>query len=185
MSFFPFDEINALKAEGARLKSPDTEPKKEEVDKYIDEVEDLFILTYFYGNREIADQFGLDILPNEEKAREVINEKFDGKDFKDRLSEYLISGTGYDIDRVLDTDAGRIYEAAKFNAAKEAGATTKTWNTMLDDRVRDTHDYLEGVTIPLDAEFYTYNGNHSYYPRQFLDVSENANCRCWLTYDKE
>lgn len=185
MSLFPFDEINALKAEGARLKSPDRAIKKDEVDKYIDEVEDLFILTYFYGNREIADQFGLDILPNEEKAREVINEKFDGKDFKDRLSEYLISGTGYDIDRVLDTDAGRIYEAAKFNAAKEAGATTKTWNTMLDDRVRDTHDYLEGVTIPLDAQFYSFRGGSTYYPRQWGIPEEDCQCRCWLTYSKE
>lgn len=182
MTLFPFDEINALKANLQAAKSADTETKKRSMGNYIDEVTDLFVMTYFLGWSEIAEQFGLKGEPDIEKARAVIEERFDGKDYKDRLSEYLVSGTDYDIDRVIDTDTGRIYEAAKYDAAVEGGATEKTWNTMLDPRVRDSHDYLEGVTVPMDAEFYTYAGHHTYYPKQFGVPEEDCGCRCWLTY---
>jgi uncharacterized protein with gpF-like domain len=55
---------------------------------------------------------------------------------------------------------------------------------MLDPRVRDSHDYLEGVTVSMDSEFFTYNGNHTYYPCQFGVPEEDINCRCWLEYRK-
>ena len=53
---------------------------------------------------------------------------------------------------------------------------------MLDDRVRDTHDYLEGVEVGLDDEFYTYLGNKAMFPGQFGVAEEDVNCRCWVTF---
>ena len=184
MTLFPFDEINALESRAEALKSPDTAPKKDEVDKYIDEVTDLFVMAYVYGTMEVSAELGLGIVPDESDARAVIEEKFDGKDYKDRLTDYISNGTAADINRVLDTDAHRIYNAAKFNGAKRAGATMKTWNTLLDERVRDSHQYLEGVTIPMDAEFYSFRGGKTLYPGQWGIPGEDCNCRCYLTFSK-
>ena len=60
----------------------------------------------------------------------------------------------------------------------------KTWGTMLDDRVRDTHEYLEGVTIPIEAEFYSFRGGSTLYPGQWGIPEEDCNCRCYLTFSK-
>ena len=94
------------------------------------------------------------------------------------------SGTAYDIRRVVETDAHRVFNAALFTGAKKAGATKKTWQTMQDDRVRDTHDYLQGVTIGIDEEFYSYKGGSTLYPSQWGIAEEDINCRCWLTFSK-
>ena len=56
----------------------------------------------------------------------------------------------------------------------------KIWGTMLDEKVRDTHAYLEGMKVPLDAEFYTYDGDHAQAPGGFTDANNNCNCRCAL-----
>ena len=92
------------------------------------------------------------------------------------------NGTPADIARVIGTDAHRIYNDAMYDQAVRNGATKKTWCTMADLRVRDSHSYLDGVTIPIDAEFYTYKGNKTQYPGQFGVAEEDVNCRCWLTY---
>jgi hypothetical protein len=52
---------------------------------------------------------------------------------------------------------------------------------MLDDRVRETHDYLEGVRVGIDDLFYTFDGDAAYAPGGFGDPSNNVNCRCYLT----
>lgn len=184
MTLFPFDDLNRLEADGEALKSPDTATKKGEVDKYIDEVTDLFVMAYVYGTMDASAQLGEQIAPDMTKARAVIEERFNGKDYKDRISEYLSDGTDYDIRRVLETDAHRVYNAGLFDAAKQGGATMKTWETMLDDRVRDSHFYLQGVTIPIDAEFYSFNGNRTMYPGQWGVPEEDCNCRCWVTFTR-
>ena len=55
---------------------------------------------------------------------------------------------------------------------------TKTWFTMRDEVVRDTHNYLESQSIPLEEEFFTYDGDHAPYPGQFTKAENNVNCRC-------
>ena len=55
---------------------------------------------------------------------------------------------------------------------------TKTWKSMKDDKVRDTHDYLDGMTVGFDEDFYTYNGDHAKYPGLFGVPEEDVNCRC-------
>jgi hypothetical protein len=52
---------------------------------------------------------------------------------------------------------------------------------MMDEKVRDTHKYLEGMTVALDEEFYTYDGDHAPAPHGFTKVENNANCRCVVT----
>ncbi len=184
MTFFPWDEINALenKAEEA-LKQAHTEDFRGTVDKYIDEVTELFEMDYMLGVQDASMQIGRSIDPDFEDIRKAVNKEIDGKDYRQRLEEYFKDGTPYDIARVVSTDAHRIYNTAIIDAGKKGGATRKTWWTMADPRVRETHDYLEGVTVDIDAEFYTYNGDHTYYPGQFGVAEEDINCRCWVTIE--
>jgi uncharacterized protein with gpF-like domain len=58
------------------------------------------------------------------------------------------------------------------------GATAKRWRTMNDDRVRDTHDYLEGMVVPFSERFYSYDGDSAEYPGGFALPENNINCRC-------
>lgn len=184
MTLFPFDELNTLKSRIEEDKAKDGEEFRKRKGYYIDEVTDLFVLAYVFGTQEVSGELGTALEPDMDEMRSVIEEKFDGKDYRDRLNEYFSSGTDADIARTLDTDVHRIYNAAKYNGAKKGGATFKTWRTMADPKVRDSHDYLEGVRVPLDAEFYTYNGNHTYYPGQFGIPEEDCNCRCWVEFDR-
>lgn len=183
MTLFPFDELNILKSEIEAAKS-DPEAMKRRKDYYIDEVTDLFVLAYVYGTAEVGNELNGEVQPDTEEMRAVIEERFDGKNYKDRLNEYFENGTLYDITRVVDTDTHRIYNAAKYTGAKKLGATDKTWRTMLDPLVREQHDYLEGVTIPIDAEFITYTGDKALYPSGFGVPELDINCRCYLTFEK-
>ena len=184
-TLMPFDAISALTAKGEALKSPDRATKKEEVDKYIDEVTDLFVMAYVFGNAELNMELGSGVQPDAQEMRAVIEERFDGKDYRDRIREYMENGTAYDIQRVLETDAHRVYNAAKFTGAKKAGATQKTWNCMMLPTSRDSHVYLDGVTIPMDAEFYSINGGKTLYPGQWGIAEEDCNCLCILTFRRE
>lgn len=181
-SLMPFDEINALKQRIEDGKQGDTGALRRDKGKYIDEVTDLLLIAYFFGNEDASKQLGKTIELDEDEARKVIEQPVAGKTYIERLTEYLEAENVADIDRVIETEAHRVYNQSAYEAAVKAGATMKTWETMQDPRVRDPHDYLQSVTIPIDAEFYTYNGDHAYYPGQFGVAEEDCNCRCWVTY---
>ena len=180
----PFDEMNILENRIQAAREEDPEAFKKRKKDYIDEVTDLFVLAYVYGTEDAADQLNAEIMPDINEMQAVIEERFDGKNYIDRLNEYFESGTDFDIRRVIETDVHRIYNAAAYTGARKNGATMKTWHTMLDPKVRDQHDYLEGVKIPIEAEFFVYNGDHTLYPGQFGIPEEDINCRCWVTFSK-
>ena len=183
MTLFPWDEINSLenKAEEA-LKQAHTGDFRAVVDKYIDEVDELFEMDFFYGVEDLSMQLGRSIDPDFSDVRKVIDKKVAGKDYKQRLNEYFKNGTPYDIARVVATDAHRIYNEAMYETALKAGATTKKWHCLMMPTSRDTHVYLDGVEVPLDAEFYSFNGDSTYFPGQWGVAEEDINCCCYLTY---
>lgn len=114
---------------------------------------------------------------------ESIYKKFDGLNFADRTLSYAELGDKESIIRVAETDGHRVYQDGGYQGAKGI-AKTKTWQTMLDDRVRDQHDYLHGMTVDMDKKFYTYDGASARYPGDFGVPSLDINCRCWITYNK-
>lgn len=60
----------------------------------------------------------------------------------------------------------------------------KTWRTVMDNRVRDTHVEMNGVTIPINDVFHLQGGD-CYYPRSDelgMDESEICGCRCSLVF---
>lgn len=58
----------------------------------------------------------------------------------------------------------------------------KTWNTMGDDRVRVTHDDVDGMTVDASDSF-TVGGEDLDYPgAPGGSMAETSGCRCWLTW---
>lgn len=58
----------------------------------------------------------------------------------------------------------------------------KTWKDVGDLRVRDTHQYLNGISVPLNDYFFSISGDYGRFPGDFKTAEENANCRCSLKY---
>ena len=83
---------------------------------------------------------------------------------------------------IAKNEGGLVSNDTEYRQAKKAGKKYKTWNTMGDDKVRDTHDYLAGISVPVEDKFVTYDGDEADAPCGFNNVENNARCRCWLTF---
>lgn len=112
---------------------------------------------------------------------QLIMMSYDGKDVFDLLEEAFIDNDWVRVETIFSNEYHRMYNAGAYDYGKEH-YKTKTWVTMGDDKVRDTHSYLEGITVPVDAEFITYDGDSADYPGGFSNASNNVNCRCVLEY---
>ena len=168
----------------------------EQKQRAVDVVWDFLEYCYVLGYRTATEEVGTladdvkPFLPNDyddldgsqkAEADKALYKKFDNKDFRDRVSQYAELGNASDIIRVVETDGNRIYNTGGLNAVK-GKVKFKTWNTMGDDKVRDTHDYLAGITVPVEDKFVTYDGDEADAPCGFNNVENNARCRCWLTF---
>jgi len=183
-SILPFDELNRFN-EDVRVRFGDArlEDRRKEEEDIIDELLDLFLLAYAMGNSVTNDNLSSDYAPSVDEVMKVVDAKVAGQTWRERVEEYFANGgTGADIARIADTEMHRIANTAALDTAKYAGAKYKTWATMLDDKVRDTHDYLEGETVDIDDDFYTYDGDHASAPGLFELAENNVNCRCELLF---
>lgn len=192
----PFDELNTLKEEITDVMALPVAERKEYEDFFYDEILDLLIMSYVFGNEAANDMLSLSdddaIEIERNKLTESVDKKIAGKNWKERFREYFENedATAEDIMRVAETDSHRIYneaiyavgEAADSGAAgeKAKGVVMKTWETMLDDRVREQHQYLEHTTIPFDSYFYTYDGQPTLAPGMFGVPQLDIGCRCRL-----
>jgi DNA-binding ferritin-like protein (Dps family) len=183
-SILPMDELNRLDEEiRQRFGDAQLTDRREEEEDIIDELLDLFLLAYAMGNSVTNDNLSSNYSPFVDDVMKVVDAKVAGKTWRERVEDYFANGgTGADIARIADTEMHRIANTAAFDTAKRAGATKKTWVTMLDNRVREEHQYLEGQTIDIDDEFYTYDGDHAAAPGLFELASNNVNCRCELLF---
>ena len=184
-SILPFDELNRFDSEIRERFGKESLQKrdKREEEDIIDELLDLFLLAYAMGNSVTNDNLSSDYTPAMDDVMKVVDAKVAGKTWRERVKEYFANGgTGEDIARIADTEMHRIANTAALDTAKYAGAKSKTWVTMLDDRGRDTHDYLEGEPVGIDDDFYTYDGDHASAPGLFELAENNVNCRCELLF---
>lgn len=86
--------------------------------------------------------------------------------------------------RMIEAEANRCFNEGVIQASKGTKGVMKTWETMGDERVRETHDYLEGMKIPVEEEFITIGGDSALAPGGFQDPENNCGCRCYLTLTK-
>ena len=196
MNLMPFDELNTFRQMVTRYKTEpltqsEREKQREDIDDYI---EFLLIEAYVYGNVQAMQDLGLlDLDPkdliDEDEMRRVIDEKIADKTYKQRIEEYLDdeNSTIDDFQRVAETDATRVYNAGVVDGGKASGVpgVMKQWITMEDERVRSTHEYLQSMTVPLDADFWTWDGDHARAPGLFALPENNINCRCTLSLIRE
>lgn len=190
-NLMPFDELNTFKGMVTEYKTEpltlfEKEKKREDILDYIDY---LLFEAYFYGNVQAMQDLGiLDKDPaeivNQRRAEEVITKPVADKTYTERITEYLDdeNSTVEDFMRVAETDSTRIYNTGVVDGGKASGVkgVQKQWVTMDDDRVRSTHDYLQSMTVPLDDDFYTYDGDHASAPGLFTLPENNINCRCYI-----
>lgn len=185
MTILPVDEINAFED---RLKVHFTDEGKgriksrQDAEDIIDELLDLFLLAYANGATATNTELGTAVMPSVDAVDAAVYAPVAGETWRDRVMGYFDSGgTLYDICRIAETDAMRIYNQGAVDAvvANNAMASTvKRWRTMGDEKVRDTHDYLEGMEVPFTSRFYTYDGDSADYPGGFSLPENNVNCRC-------
>ena len=186
-TILPFDELNVLKRDiGERFARG---LRKQDEEDIIDELFDLLLLAYAMGDTVTLERLGVKLPTSQEPTMydvlKVVNEKVADKTWRDRVEEYFANGgTGDDIIRIAETEMHRVANESALETAKKAGAKTKTWVTMMDDRVRDTHSPLEGVTIPIDADFITWDDDYAQAPGMFMLPQNNVNCRCELIFSK-
>lgn len=126
----------------------------------------------------------------------------DGRDISDEIRDFIAAGiafsaTAYATDQLRKwlskeranlialNEANWIYNNREFFDAKNDGKTKKTWHTALDEKVRETHIALEGVTLPIDEPFHV----GAYLMQYPLDgttygagIEEIANCRCSVSF---
>lgn len=196
MNLMPYDELNTFKAmvteyKTAPLTNDEQARFRLDIEDYI---EFLLIEAYVYGNVQAMQDLGiLDKDPADlidpDVMEQTINERIADKTFKQRVSEYLDdeNSTVEDFQRVAETDATRVYNAGVVDGGKASGVqgVMKQWVTMEDEKVRSTHEYLQSMTVPLDADFYSWDGDHARAPGLFTLPENNINCRCTLSLIRE
>ena len=208
-SILPFDELNGF-IEKLRSTFPDgqlstTKVTKEEEEDIIDEMLDLFLLAYAQGNIVTNENLSANWQPTLDDVMETVDAEVAGKTWRVRVDEYFdkvqtgeipvsrVGSQGQEtgsgevsftdaIIRIAETETHRIANTSALNTATKAGARTKTWVTMLDERVRSTHEYLESMTVGIKEDFYTYDGDHASAPGLFSLPENNINCRCELVF---
>ena len=161
-------------------------------DELFDLIAYLLETAYIAGTADAAEQInalvGYRLLDNTydvERIREVIDLRLkDGKDWRDRLADHLDNGDDVaPIMAMVESEATRDSNTGSLDKAWDSGLElTKTWQTTLYDRARETHDYLEGVTVGIHDRFYTFDGDSADAPGGFDLPENNVNCRCSLTY---
>lgn len=130
-------------------------------------------------------------------------EKSDGIDeFANKRAEKFAADVTDSTERYIDRESGEAFSTnrAEFMAETESeilitndefaeaiasGYTHKTWNTVGDSKVRDSHAELAGTTIDIEDYFMTPLGNSLLYPGDVEncdDMADIAGCRCWLTF---
>jgi hypothetical protein len=109
------------------------------------------------------------------------------ENFEDRTRTHLQSGDMEALKLMIGDEYHRNYTQGAEDAAKDISkrySVFKTWLTRMDNRVRDTHFYLEGMTVDINDKFYTYDGDSAYRPGGFEKAENNCGCRCLLMYSR-
>lgn len=178
-----FDEINALVKELTitedELATETPEHRRKRKDRFWDSMLDWMIDGFASGLLFLEEDFGL---PEEAYSFLNIEYKQTGETVEDIFDKDQTSEA--DMQRFLECECNRMFNTGVVLAGKNVSGITKTWETMGDEKVRDTHWWLEGETIPYEEEFITFDGDSAQAPGMFQSASNNVNCRCWLTLHK-
>lgn len=174
-----WDELNLLRTSIPDLLTAWKSQNRKAVDRWCDYMEFVLCLVYAYGWKDAEEIVG--IVPYKDGLDDkAVNLDIDGETFRDRIERQLAEGSPDGILRIIDTESHRDYNTAVYDAGKASGISglKKRWNTRMDDKVRDAHAYMEGMTVGMDDLFYTYSGESAMFPGGFGVPELDCNCRC-------
>lgn len=175
-----FDEIHALTTTSYLLANGN-------ITEIADDILSFLINAYRLGIQSVSEILAYDLIVDVSKMNDAIYEVIEGKTFEDRIADHVNSGDLAGLQVLAESEFHRVYNTATNDGAQDfqsaAGyGVSKTWYTVKDDRVRETHRYLEQVSVPVDEEFFTYDGDHAPYPGGFTMAKNNVGCRCIVDY---
>lgn len=145
-----------------------------------DSLLDLLIMAYVYGVNDVSKSLGEEFTPDTDKMEKSVHKKIAGETWVKRVRDAQTIG---ELERIIVTESHRCFSEGQWDTA-EGHATSKIWHTQEDDKVRDSHWYLDGMEIGINDYFYTLNGDRALHPLGFGIPSEDCNCRCFLEYIK-
>ena len=178
-----WDELNLLRESAVDLVTQYRQNKdRKRVEEWCDYMEFVLCLVYAYGWQDAEEIVG--IVPKPDGLDDkCVNLDIDGETFRDRIYQQLEEDSPDGILRIIDTESHRDYNTAVYDAGKASGITglKKRWNTRMDDKVRDAHAYMEGMTVGMDDLFYTYSGESTMFPGGFGVPELDINCRCSIS----
>ena len=187
-SIMEWDELNLLRASVSEMiREYRKTGNREHLMRWCDYMEYVLCLVYAYGWQDAEEIVG--IVPFKDGLDDkAVNLDIKGETFRERVAKQLDErfDPTEEILRIIDTEAHRDYNTGVYDAGKKSNTPNlkKRWNTRLDDKVRDAHAYLEGVTVGMDDEFYTYTGDSALYPGGFGVPDLDINCRCTISLVK-
>ena len=185
-----FDEINQMISTSYRLAVTEIDDVQDQVAQIIDDLLSMLILAYNAGMDATAQNLATDLSVDLDALEDALYTSIDGKTFEQRVQEYVLAQDMAGLSVVAASEYHRLYNAGAYDGAQQFVRTqglgiTKQWVTVRDDRVRETHRYLEGMSVDVDEEFYTSDGDHAPYPGAFRKAKNNVGCRCIVIYDPE
>ena len=173
-----FDELNTMTK--GLMQMPLTE--------LLENAENILISAYTRGRNDVLAMldysfaYDLDI----SKLNTALNEVQGGMSYVNRIILGYQNYSLAEMQRLMSAEYHRMYNAGAFDVATEIEqmdnvTIMKEWHTVGDERVRESHRWLEGYRVPLDEPFYTM-GDEAMYPGGFENAENNINCRCVCVY---
>lgn len=175
---YKFDELNTLEV----VLSAGGFDKEYARQKFRDALEDAYIEGFAAAEYQLQTEEDIE----DELLLLALDKSYDGVSIYEKFDTYYADGDMSRLKELMDDEFHRAYSQGSIDMAKGTGRTVyKTWTTMMDDRVRETHDYLEGITIPVNEKFVTLDLDEADAPGGFSLPENNCGCRCLLTYSYE
>ena len=174
------DELNVLTSTSYQMAGGDYSAR---VNQIVDDVLSFLINAYALGIRNAGIMLDHELSVNVDKMQDAIFMVIEGKTFADRVADHVGGNDLGGLKNLVESEYHRVYNAAVYDGGRDyigngGFGVNKNWITVRDDKVRETHSYLEGQSVPLEEEFFTFDGDHAAYPGGFTKAENNVNCRC-------
>lgn len=176
------DELNLIMLEVYYSADP-----KQRVKTVTDELFSILVEAYLMGIDHASDMMKSFLVVDQERMESAVYAVIAGETFADRAENHVRNGNVAALQTLAESEYHRVYNTAVSDGVteyiRETGAVVeKVWLTVGDDRVRDTHEDLQGVSVGVNDRFYTFDGDSALFPGGFANAQNNVNCRCWLEY---
>ena len=163
-------------------------------EEIVENILNILNLAYIRGKQKACEDLDWEwndylLFGDEDWEQEVILKEIKGKNVIDRIREHVQANDPDKLAVVIDTEYHRDFNTGEYDMAKYVDKQSvtrvkKKWVTQMDDRVRDTHDYLLDMEVGMDDRFYTYDGDSARFPGDFTLAENNCGCRCYVEYTR-